>query len=446
MDTEARSEVRHNPLANATFWRPTVVTQVTSPWQALPTDLVAVLEPELPGVADEIIAEIGASVPAYARPLEGAFGRGVRVGVDEALHQFLALVGDADAEHVQGDAPADRGQGDERALGRGRAVYRALGRGEWREGRSLDALLAAYRVGARVAWRRLAAAGTAAGVEPATMNLLAEAIFAYIDELSGESVEGYAQAQAEAAGERQRRRQRLLELLVTDPTATTAARRQAAAEAEWTLPARAAVVVVAGDATRLAGRIGPDALGGTVGEVGRSDAGLLGTAGCVVVPDAEGPRRSALLDAALRGRPAAVGPAVELADLPDTFRWARAALALGPEAPVRVDDRLAELLLAADPLLAARLRARCLAPLDGVPERSRERLAETLAAWLDEQANAVAVARRLHVHPQTVRYRLAQLRERFGEALDDAEVRFELQVALRAAPTVAEPEPREQRR
>jgi hypothetical protein len=378
---------------------------VTNPWEALPSELVEVLEPELPGVADEIIAEIGASVPAYARPLEGAFGRGVRGGVDEALRQFLALVG---------DATSSRGQG--------REVYRALGRGEWREGRSLDALLAAYRVGARVAWRRLARAGTAAGVETETMNLLAEAIFAYIDELSAESVEGYAQAQALAAGELQRRRQRLLELLLTDPTATAGGRRRAAEDAEWSLPERAAVVAVAGDATRLAGRIGPDVVGGRIGETQ-----------CLVIPDAEGPGRAAVLTGALRGRQAAIGPAVPLAGLPDTFRWARAALGLEADGPVRVDERLAALVVGSDPALAARLRERRLAPLDGLAERSRARLAETLAAWLDERGNAVAVAKRLHVHPQTVRYRLAQLRDRFGEALEDPDARFELQLALRSA-------------
>jgi DNA-binding PucR family transcriptional regulator len=38
----------------------------------------------------------------------------------------------------------------------------------------------------------------------------------------------------------------------------------------------------------------------------------------------------------------------------------------------------------------------------------------------------------LHVHPQTVRYRLARLRELLGAALDDPEARFELEVVLRA--------------
>ena len=371
----------------------------------LPPSLAAVLEPELPGLADEIMAAIATEVPAYARPLEGTFGRGLRAGVDEALRQFLEQMRDPAAE-------------------RETEVYRTLGRGEWREGRSLDALLAAYRVGARVAWRRLASAGTAAGVAPETMNLLAESIFAYIDELSAESVEGYAQAQLLAAGERQRRRQRLLELLLTDATAPAAVRRRAAFDADWTLPARAAVVVVgAGDAARLAGRVGPDVLGGLVDD-----------ATCVLMPDPEGPGQAGILTAALRGRPASISPATTLDGLPDAFRWARAALGLERTSPVRVDDHLAALAMHADPALLARLRTRCLAPLADLPERTRARLSETLAAWLDERGNAVAVAARLRVHPQTVRYRLAQLRERFGDALEDADKRFELMLAVRSGP------------
>jgi len=42
------------------------------------------------------------------------------------------------------------------------------------------------------------------------------------------------------------------------------------------------------------------------------------------------------------------------------------------------------------------------------------------------------VAETLHVHPQTVRYRLGQLREDLGDSLDDPDVRFELHLALRA--------------
>jgi DNA-binding PucR family transcriptional regulator len=69
--------------------------------------------------------------------------------------------------------------------------------------------------------------------------------------------------------------------------------------------------------------------------------------------------------------------------------------------------------------------------------RTEERLTETLAAWLDHQRHTPRIAEALHVHSQTVRYRIANLRELLGDAIDDPDGRFELQLALRisAGPT-----------
>ena len=106
------------------------------PLRELPPSRVSTLEPELAGLRDEILTVIAQEVPEYARPLDGNFGRGIRLGVEEALRQFARLVADPDGGRAQS-----------------REVYRGLGRGEMREGRSLDSLQAAYRVGARVAWR-----------------------------------------------------------------------------------------------------------------------------------------------------------------------------------------------------------------------------------------------------------------------------------------------------
>jgi DNA-binding PucR family transcriptional regulator len=41
------------------------------------------------------------------------------------------------------------------------------------------------------------------------------------------------------------------------------------------------------------------------------------------------------------------------------------------------------------------------------------------------------MAKALHVHPQTARYRTARLRELLGEQLEDPDARFELEIALR---------------
>ncbi len=58
-------------------------------------------------------------------------------------------------------------------------------------------------------------------------------------------------------------------------------------------------------------------------------------------------------------------------------------------------------------------------------------MAETLLAWLQLGENAAEVAHQIHVHPQTVRYRLRQIHELFGDQLRDPDRRFELQLALR---------------
>src|SRR4051795_8567663 len=186
---------------------------------ALSPAAIEALRPELPALADEIVAALRREVPEYARPLRGDFGRGIRIGVEEALRRFGSPASDEASE-----------------------VYRALGRGELREGRSLDALQSAYRVGARVAWRRLSRAAQAAGVPVAEQHALAEAIFAYIDQIAADSVEGYAAAQAALAGDRQRHREALLGLLTGRVPAEGAALAVAAADADWRVPRRVAVI------------------------------------------------------------------------------------------------------------------------------------------------------------------------------------------------------------
>jgi DNA-binding PucR family transcriptional regulator len=152
-------------------------------------------------------------------------------------------------------------------------------------------------------------------------------------------------------------------------------------------------------------------------------------------PDAPGARRR--IARAVEGRPAALGPTVELADAARSADRARRALQLVEAGAlpggdlVIADAHHAALLLHGDPGLAAQLAAERLAPRAELRGTARERLRATLRAWLDRQGRIDETARVLDVHPQTVRYRLGQLREAFGDALDDPETRFELELALR---------------
>ncbi len=384
----------------------------SEPWRALPITVADLIEPELEAITGEILETIAEEVPEYARPLEGRFGHGIRTGVGEALSQFVALI-------------RDPGAGREL----GREVYVGLGRGELRQGRTLDSLQAAYRVGARVAWRRIARAGRRAGLDAEALSLLAEAIFAYIDELSADSVEGYAEAQSESEGLRERRRRELALLLMREPAAEAADLRAAAQAAGWKIPRRLAALACAeADLARLARRLPVDSLVTQLDELG-----------CVLVPDPVGPGRASAIERAAAESEVALGPVGGPgAQTGESWRLAKSALramgagALPSRGLVSAEDHLAELLLFEGSAFATRIAVRRLAAFDPLTEKARERMRETALAYVRQQGNSVAMAAALHIHPQTARYRVARLRELLGNQLDDPDARFELEIALRS--------------
>ena len=89
-----------------------------------------------------------------------------------------------------------------------------------------------------------------------------------------------------------------------------------------------------------------------------------------------------------------------------------------------------ELVLHGDPVALADLREAALAPFAEVGEGAAERLAETLRAWLLLQGRRELVAESLHVHPQTVRYRMNQVRDLFGDRLNDPDEVLAILLAL----------------
>ena len=381
------------------------------PWEALPADLADYLRENMGVVAQDVLETVREEVPGYDEALATPAGDVVRIGVQAGLEQFADLLG-------RPGAPADAA-----------VFYRAQGRAAFEAGRTLEMIQELFRVTARVAWHWMGRMAVEAGLPPAQLHLLAESIFVYIDELAALHVEGFTEAATAAAGERSQRRSHLLGLLLLEPAADAIALRDAAAAAGWPIPATIAAVALGPDEQpgELAARIGPDALGG-------AHAG----APCLLVADPAGPGRTQRVTDALAGHEAAIGPATRPGQAARSLEWARRTLALGPRlapgdasAPLVAEDHLADLVLAADRPLLAALAERRLAPLRALTPRSRARLGETLLAWLAQGRSAPAAARVLHAHPQTVRYRLAQLRDLLGDALDDPDARFEIELALR---------------
>ena len=93
-------------------------------------------------------------------------------------------------------------------------------------------------------------------------------------------------------------------------------------------------------------------------------------------------------------------------------------------------DHLADLIVRTDPALGAALRKRALAPFADLPEARRDPLLDTVRSWLLHAGNRTEVGRELHVHPQTVSYRMDRVRDLLGQDLDDPRHRWELLLAL----------------
>lgn len=377
-------------------------------WPPIPPRVADQLRPVLPVLVEEMVAEILASVDEYAHaPRDGnePYEHAVRRGAQEAASQFVSRIADPAASR---DQAAD--------------LFRRLGQAEAGEGRSLEALQAALRAGARAALRSLTQASGRMDAPLETLSQLTEALLVFLDEIAAECAQGYANAQT--AGDLQRRRRRLIGLLLAEAPAPPRAIAELARLAQWRCPRQVSVIVLTGCLSRPA--LPEEFL-----------ADLDRTPPVLIAPDPYGPGRKALLDHCLSGLRGAVGPPVPLTESAKSLRWATEALSLAEQGAfddypvIHCDDHLSDMVLRRGGDLLARLEARRLAPLRQMTPGRQDMLAETLLAWL-ETGKCGSVASRLFIHPQTARYRLHKLQELFGDQLDNPDTRFELALVLRA--------------
>jgi hypothetical protein len=303
-----------------------------------------------------------------------------------------------------------------------RARFRGLGAGEAREGRGLEDLLAAYRVGTRVLYTEVAEALSELDSSPAAQVALGESVFALVDALQAESAEGYADEVSTHAGERDRRLRRLLEALLTGDEDEV---RVVASQVGWTVPASVAVVVAPMEViSEVRSGVHP---GFVVERDGTAVAVLPAGRGLDAAVD-----RLAQLVRVVRADASGlrVGPSVPLLQARRSLVTAQ----LLPEhpggGPARVTDWMPELLIRGAPEVTITLSETVLAPLDALKQPQRDRLAATLRAWLQHWGQRSTIAAELGIHPQTVAYRVNQLREVFGDDLDDPRWRLAAELAL----------------
>jgi hypothetical protein len=390
-------------------------------------ELIPPILHRLPIILAEVRELLGENNPDYAGLLAADFGE-ILAAAQGFTPRLISL-----AERDPSMMATELASGVEQTL------FEEIGRVHCKQQRDVTQLLSAYRRGATVAWRHVADIALGLGVSTEAFAGLATAVFAAVDQISAASLRGYVREQSSTWNARERLRDELAELLLSD-RCDSASIEAAAARAGWVLPRQVAVVMI--DPDNEVGRVLLARLDDSCLQLRR--ARVLVT----IVPDPAGPGRRTWLTTSLRGAAAVVGATVSLDQLPSSVYLAELAVRLRQvqvlsDDPLFVDEHLDVMLVHRDEQLLAALRQQQLAPLAELPEPVRDRMSETLKSWLMNMGNRKAVASELHVHPQTVRYRLSQLRELFGPALDDSAARATLLLALAWGPSAATTLPRQ---
>lgn len=390
------------------------VADVTGPQPPELRLLHARLVRQFPQIMAAVAEELELLWPAC---VEFAAGRGNELAdtADQVVARLLATVGQDALAH-----PVSAPELDPLLV----AMFDQLGRAQFQQGRDLNGILTAYQAGASIAWAHISREAMQVGLDTRRLSRLAETLFMLTHDISARTTDGYVREQSERGLVSHRARSELAGLLMSTLPDRTAV-LLAADRAGWAVPDQIAFVLLRDEddpPLTARPRLDPEWLvvhvSDTIGWLVPWVAGIE-------------PR----LQRALGEVPAVVGPSVDITEARRSMRVARTARRLQdagalPARMIFVPEHIDTMLVHRNPELLAALRSRVLEPLDRMPEASRERLAETLTSWLRHFGSRKAVAAELHIHPQTVRYRLDQLREAFGEALDDPAQRAQLFLAL----------------
>jgi hypothetical protein len=281
--------------------------------------------------------------------------------------------------------------------------FRESARSRASEGLPLEDLLHAYRLGGRLGWQAIVEAATPD--EHEALLIGAELLMRYVDSVSAAVAQTYLDERQTLVSEDERRQRTLADALLTPggderelralaervgveiadsyrpfalalPDAPALPHSQLAAS----LRARGVLALTEGD--RVAGLADADA-----------DQATLGQPGALLALGDPAPR--ALLAAALD----------------DMRLLVELGMRRGLRGTVELDSFLPEMLLARSPRLGERLAQRVLGPLEAYAERRSTDLTETIQAFVECGHDRRATAKRLHVHPNTLDYRLGRIGE-----------------------------------
>jgi hypothetical protein len=274
------------------------------------------------------------------------------------------------------------------------------------EGLPLEDLLHAYRLGGRLGWQALLEA--AHQDEYPALLAAADLLMRYIDSVSSAVAQTYLDEHQHLVSEEERRQRALVEVLV---------------HPERELPALRDLAERVGFPLAEYYRPFANTLPGAAAHAHSQLASELRSRGVLALT--EGDRVTGLatedVDEAIFAQPRglfAIGKAVPRAELATAMNDLRLLIDLarreGMEGAVTPDTFVLELLLARAPDLGALVAERVLGPLEAYAKRRGTGLLETLEAFLDCGLDRRKTSERLHVHPNTLDYRLRRIAELTG--------------------------------
>ena len=304
-----------------------------------------------------------------------------------------------------------------------------------RGSQSVEPVLAAYRIAARVAWEAILRAWRdhPEGATPEAMVVTANYVFSALDQVAAEVTRTYLNAREQHMLRGTRARTRLFHSLVSDTFDSELALQKQALSVNFTLADDYQALVVKSEDALVELMTALPIPGTALAEL--TDPHTL----AVLFPDEDGGGEAAarelvatLAEQRPRLRAGLGGRHPGLRGISRGYLEAQQAVDVGrqlrPDALLHQHDEIAPyLVLTQNPLVAERYVEHVLGKL--LAAGSRAVLLETLEALLAAGSIKDAAAR-LHLHRHTVLYRLAKLKELLGFDPDRPEARTKLQLAL----------------